>query len=161
MQINRKALYASLLVSLPAPLLLALLLMGTDATVFLASGAGLIAYLVSYALFVVVALIASSLAAISPHAAKATGGQKRSSGKVRKDQPAGDLEEGEVKWFNVKKGFGFIVRDSGGDVFVHFRAIEGNGRRVLRQGQRVSFRVVEADKGLQANDVTPLDEGDE
>ena len=158
MPINRKALYASLLVSLPAPLVLALLLMGTDATAFLASGAGLVAYLVSYGLFVVVAFIASSLAALKPHAGKAprSGGGKKS--KPRKAQSDGDFEEGEVKWFNVKKGFGFIVRDSGGDVFVHFRTIEGNGRRVLRQGQRVRFRVVEAEKGLQANDVTPLDE---
>jgi len=63
-----------------------------------------------------------------------------------------------VKWFNVKKGFGFITRDSGGDVFVHFRAIEGEGRRALRQGQRVRYTVVEAEKGLQANDVVTLDD---
>ena len=65
-------------------------------------------------------------------------------------------EEGTVKWFNVKKGFGFIVRDSGDEVFVHFRAIRGRGRRVLRQGQLVRFSVVEADKGLQADNVSIL-----
>ncbi|WP_166265079.1 cold-shock protein [Marinobacter caseinilyticus] len=69
--------------------------------------------------------------------------------------PEGD-EEGTVKWFNVKKGFGFIVRDSGDEVFVHFRAIRGRGRRVLRQGQLVRFTVVEADKGLQADNVSIL-----
>ncbi|MDX1633423.1 MAG: cold shock domain-containing protein [Marinobacter sp.] len=66
-------------------------------------------------------------------------------------------EEGTVKWFNVKKGFGFIVRESGDEVFVHFRAIRGRGRRVLRQGQLVRFDVVEADKGLQADNVSTLD----
>lgn len=71
------------------------------------------------------------------------------------DSPEGD-EEGTVKWFNVKKGFGFIVRDSGDEVFVHFRAIRGRGRRVLRQGQLVRFSVVEADKGLQADNVSIL-----
>ena len=73
------------------------------------------------------------------------------------DSPEGN-EEGSVKWFNVKKGFGFIVRDSGDEVFVHFRAIRGRGRRVLRQGQLVRFNVVEADKGLQADNVSILSE---
>lgn len=73
------------------------------------------------------------------------------------DSPEGD-EEGTVKWFNVKKGFGFIVRDSGDEVFVHFRAIRGSGRRVLRQGQLVRFSVVDADKGLQADNVSILSE---
>ncbi|MCG8516808.1 MAG: cold-shock protein [Pseudomonadales bacterium] len=63
-----------------------------------------------------------------------------------------------MKWFNVKKGFGFIVRESGDEVFVHFRAIRGRGRRVLRQGQAVRFDVVEADKGLQADNVSILEE---
>ncbi|WP_404363683.1 cold-shock protein [Marinobacter sp.] len=65
-------------------------------------------------------------------------------------------EEGTVKWFNVKKGFGFIVRENGDEIFVHFRAIRGRGRRVLRQGQLVRFDVVEADKGLQADNVSTL-----
>lgn len=62
-------------------------------------------------------------------------------------------ESGSVKWFNANKGFGFITRDSGDDVFVHFRSIRGKGRRILRDGQRVEFAVVESDKGLQAEDV--------
>jgi len=72
-------------------------------------------------------------------------------------QMADRREAGTVKWFNVSKGFGFITRESGEDVFVHFRSIQGDGRRVLRDGQRVRFNVVEGDKGLQAEDVSPLD----
>ncbi len=66
-----------------------------------------------------------------------------------------DREMGTVKWFNESKGFGFISRESGQDVFVHFRAISGTGFRTLQEGQKVSFRVVEGQKGLQAEDVTP------
>ncbi|NRH26554.1 cold-shock protein [Pseudomonas sp. MS19] len=66
---------------------------------------------------------------------------------------AGDRETGTVKWFNTSKGFGFISRDSGDDIFVHFRAIRGEGHRVLVEGQRVEFSVMQRDKGLQAEDV--------
>jgi CspA family cold shock protein len=69
----------------------------------------------------------------------------------------GDREFGLVKWFNVSKGFGFIVRDGGEEIFVHFRSIQGKGRRGLKDGQRVSFVVVENDKGPQAEDVAPED----
>jgi len=62
-------------------------------------------------------------------------------------------EAGNVKWFNANKGFGFITRDNGDDVFVHFRSIRGDGHRVLKDGQRVEFEVTEGDKGLQAEDV--------
>ncbi|MFB9885907.1 cold-shock protein [Balneatrix alpica] len=65
-------------------------------------------------------------------------------------------EPGQVKWFNVNKGFGFITRENGEDVFVHFRAIRGKGHRTLVQGQKVRFHVVESDKGLQAEDVSVL-----
>jgi cold shock protein len=64
-------------------------------------------------------------------------------------------ESGSVKWFNASKGFGFITRDSGDDIFVHFRSIRGEGHRILRDGQRVEFIVSEGDKGLQADDVAP------
>lgn len=63
-------------------------------------------------------------------------------------------EGGHVKWFNTAKGYGFITRDSGDDVFVHFRAIRGSGHRSLKEGQRVEFSVSRAEKGLQADDVT-------
>jgi len=62
-------------------------------------------------------------------------------------------ENGTVKWFNGNKGFGFITRDNGDDVFVHFRSIRGQGHRTLIEGQRVEFDVTEGEKGLQAEDV--------
>ena len=67
-----------------------------------------------------------------------------------------ETETGTVKWFNVKKGYGFITRDQGDDVFVHFRNIEGDGRRSISEGQRVTFIVVPGDKGLQADQVSAL-----
>lgn len=67
-----------------------------------------------------------------------------------------DREQGTVKWFNTAKGFGFISRDSGEDIFVHFRAIRGEGHRVLVEDERVEFCVVQREKGLQAEDVTIL-----
>ncbi|WP_252271589.1 cold-shock protein [Pseudomonas subflava] len=71
---------------------------------------------------------------------------------VRRDNDD-SRETGTVKWFNTSKGFGFISRDSGDDIFVHFRAIRGEGHRVLVEGQRVEFSVMQRDKGLQAEDV--------
>lgn len=68
-------------------------------------------------------------------------------------QDLSDRETGTVKWFNTSKGFGFISRDSGDDIFVHFRAIRGEGHRVLVEGQRVEFTVMDREKGLQAEDV--------
>ena len=67
-----------------------------------------------------------------------------------------DRENGTVKWFNDAKGFGFISRESGPDVFVHFRAIQGNGFKSLKEGQKVSFKVVNGQKGLQAEEVQAL-----
>lgn len=67
-----------------------------------------------------------------------------------------DRESGSVKWFNVSKGFGFITRENGDDVFVHFRNIRGRGHRSLNEGQRVKFYVRQSDKGLQAEDVSIL-----
>jgi len=67
-------------------------------------------------------------------------------------------ESGCVKWFNASKGFGFITRDSGDDIFVHFRSIRGEGHRVLHDGQRVEFAISERDKGLQAEDVAAAKE---
>ncbi|MGJ7475578.1 cold shock domain-containing protein membrane protein [Pseudomonas fulva] len=69
---------------------------------------------------------------------------------------AGNRDTGTVKWFNTSKGFGFISRDSGDDIFVHFRAIRGEGHRILVEGQRVEFSVMHRDKGLQAEDVVPV-----
>jgi cold shock protein len=65
-------------------------------------------------------------------------------------------EQGTVKWFNASKGFGFIQRQSGEDVFVHFSAIQGDGYRSLTEGQAVEFDVTKGPKGLQATNVTAL-----
>ena len=67
-----------------------------------------------------------------------------------------DREVGTVKWFNSSKGFGFIERESGKDVFVHYSAINSDGFRNLEEGQRVEFVVTEGPKGPQAQDVTAL-----
>jgi len=71
--------------------------------------------------------------------------------------PDSAREQGQVKWFNVSKGFGFITKDDGEEIFVHFRSIRGEGRRSLRDGQRVSFVVAQSDKGPQAEDVEGVD----
>jgi CspA family cold shock protein len=65
-------------------------------------------------------------------------------------------ETGKVKWFNDAKGFGFITRESGPDVFVHHTAIEGAGFRSLAEDQEVEFEVVQGAKGLQAQNVVKL-----
>ena len=66
------------------------------------------------------------------------------------------MEQGTVKWFNADKGFGFLSRESGDDVFVHFSAIQGDGFKSLEEGQAVSFEVQQGDRGLQAAKVTKL-----
>jgi len=63
---------------------------------------------------------------------------------------------GTVKWFDSKKGYGFITADNGQDVFVHYTGISGTGFRTLEEGERVSFSVMESDKGLKAVDVERL-----
>jgi len=64
-----------------------------------------------------------------------------------------EKEQGTVKWFNASKGYGFIRRESGEDVFVHYSAIQGEGYRSLEEGARVSFEVRKGPKGLQADAV--------
>lgn len=61
---------------------------------------------------------------------------------------------GTIKWFDAKKGFGFINMDDGDDVFVHYSAIQGNGYRVLEDGQKVEFEIVQGRKGLEAANLT-------
>ncbi len=66
------------------------------------------------------------------------------------------MEKGTVKWFNESKGFGFITKEDGGDVFVHYSAIQDNGFKSLAEGQAVSFEVVDGPKGPKAVNVTKL-----
>lgn len=66
------------------------------------------------------------------------------------------METGKVKWFNNTKGFGFVTRDSGEDVFVHYRSIIGDGYKSLKQGDAVQFEVEQTPKGLQATKVKKI-----
>jgi CspA family cold shock protein len=75
---------------------------------------------------------------------------------VRSKGSKGFMEEretGTVKWFNDSKGYGFIQRDNGSDVFIHYSEIKGEGYRSLEKGQRVEFSIIQSDKGLQAHSV--------
>ena len=66
------------------------------------------------------------------------------------------MPEGKVKWFNERKGFGFIETDEGSDVFVHFSAIQDSGFKTLQEGQRVSFEIQQGEKGPAASNVKAL-----
>lgn len=66
------------------------------------------------------------------------------------------MSEGTVKWFNEQKGFGFIEKDGGGDLFVHYSAIRASGFKTLAEGQRVSFDVAQGQKGPAAENVMPV-----
>lgn len=66
------------------------------------------------------------------------------------------MEKGTVKWFNGSKGYGFITREAGDDVFVHFNAIEGDGYKSLDEGDQVKFEVGQGPKGLQATKVSKI-----
>ena len=64
---------------------------------------------------------------------------------------------GKVKWFNAEKGYGFITSDEGKDIFVHYSAVQADGFRSLEEGQKVSFEIVESDRGQQAANVVVTD----
>lgn len=66
------------------------------------------------------------------------------------------MEQGTVKWFNATKGYGFVSRNGGEDVFVHFKAIVGDGYKTLNEGDKVEFEVEHGPKGLQASNVTKV-----
>jgi CspA family cold shock protein len=179
-----KAIVGALLIAIPSPFILGFLLvaltpeaiqnlsmseaakLATNTPFILGSAQGISAYLITVLLFGIAAYLGVALyvreGKRKPARKPVSQGQQapRSHTEAEEDQddsegPEGS-EEGTVKWFNVKKGFGFIVRDQGDEIFVHFRAIRGRGRRVLRQGQLVRFDVVEAEKGLQADNVSTL-----
>ncbi len=75
---------------------------------------------------------------------------------VKSKRDMSEQVEGTVKWFNDEKGFGFIEREGGKDVFVHYSAINADGRKTLHEGQKVSMDVTQGEKGPQAENVTPI-----
>ena len=86
----------------------------------------------------------------------ATGGSAAHSAAILARQASSMRIIGKVKWFNNAKGYGFIERDGGSDVFVHYSAIQGDGFRSLEEGQAVEFEIVDGPKGPQAGNVTKI-----
>jgi CspA family cold shock protein len=136
-----RAFIASIIIALVMPLLMAAVLKEELGNNFLV-----------YFAFV---FVASYLGAVMGGEAK---GASSSSSEEDEDEDD-DREEGTVKWFNSSKGFGFLTRSNGEDVFVHYRAIRGRGRRFLIEGQLVRFYVTEGEKGKQAENVSILRNG--
>ncbi|WP_456268170.1 cold-shock protein [Kushneria sp. AK178] len=138
----------SLLLALLTPLLAGFLVYLASPVVIenMAADSGLV---VVWALSAVAAFVALETATLAMHVLTPT---LSSVMEVEKD----DREIGVVKWFNVNKGYGFITRDGGEDVFVHFRAIRGKGHRTLAEGQRVRYHSIQNERGLQAEDVTVI-----
>jgi CspA family cold shock protein len=91
------------------------------------------------------------LSALPPHSKSQSSQQE-----IHKKQGAIAMEQGTVKWFNDAKGYGFVSRANGEDVFVHFSAIQSSGFKSLQEGQAVQFEVVKGPKGLQAESVQLL-----
>jgi CspA family cold shock protein len=144
----------SLVLALIAPFILKLALNKVLAGIVLTPGMTLGESLSTGAIYTILALIFFAIAFAATLAVPARRRRNRSSGTVVESDVDDGRERGMVKWFNVKKGFGFITWDDGEDVFVHFRSIRGQGHRSLTEGQRVKFMVVRGQKGPQAEDVS-------
>jgi cold shock protein len=95
-------------------------------------------------------------AATRPTKQDSASGRSDSSSAIHNQEIGNKMEQGTVKWFNDAKGFGFISRQNGEDVFVHYSAINSSGFKSLQEGQAVQFNVVKGPKGWQAADVQPL-----
>lgn len=130
-------------------LVISLIIAGLGATLATALQGGTLVLFGCFALATVATAIAVSLL---PAGVPTTTG----AGKAAASSKDG-REQGTVKWFNTSKGFGFITTDAGTEIFVHFRAIRGEGRRSLREGDRVAFNTADSDKGPQAEDVELLE----
>lgn len=121
---------------------------------------GQIPDLVLIAAFSIATVVTALLPSASKSAAAPQKNKQHKADRARtesKHSADADREYGQVKWFNTSKGFGFITMDDGEEIFVHFRSIRGEGRRGLRDGQRVSFIVADSEKGPQAEDVSDAD----
>ncbi|TVU68335.1 MULTISPECIES: cold-shock protein [Cobetia] len=141
----------SVLLALPAPLLIAVFitLTGGELATTLNDALSVPGFELAYAaaaaaVFILLLVATLAIPALSPRTAAMA--------EVEDD----DREIGEVKWFNVNKGYGFVTRESGEDVFVHFRAIRGKGHRTLAEGQKVRYHIISNERGLQADDVTVI-----
>lgn len=152
---NRKVVvrcsFISLLLAAPAPLVVALFIHFTGGVLsreLFASlelgGVAAVYAAAAFAIFLVLLIATLAVNALTP--------QLVNLAEVEDD----DREIGEVKWFNVNKGYGFITRNDGEDVFVHFRAIRGRGHRTLAEGQKVRYHIIQNERGLQADDVTVI-----
>lgn len=133
----------SLLLALPAPWLIDLFVgwFGDQAAAQLVAQGYVASVIAVFILMLVATLVVGALGAPSV-------------GQIEIEDDGREI--GEVKWFNVNKGYGFITRDTGEDVFVHFRAIRGHGHRTLAEGQKVKYHTSRNDRGLQADDVTVI-----
>lgn len=133
----------SLLLALPAPWLIALFAgwFGDQAAAQPASQGYVAVVAAVFVLMLVATLVVGALGTPS-------------TGQIEIEDDGREI--GEVKWFNVNKGYGFITRDTGEDVFVHFRAIRGHGHRTLAEGQKVKYHTSRNERGLQADDVTVI-----
>ncbi len=127
----------------------------TSAIEFLKTDNGMAFYFAVFLMFVVSSVIASLF---FDSERRGTTGSSAKSGARKQSGSSETGEEGDqfgtVKWFNVNKGFGFITTEDGDDIFVHFRSIQGHGRRSLRQGQSVRFDTSMGEKGKQADNVS-------
>ncbi|TDO06132.1 MULTISPECIES: cold-shock protein [Halomonas] len=152
---NRKVVFRcsliSLLLAAPAPLLIALFVHLTGGVLsqelfesLQVGGVAVVYFAAAAAVFLVLLVATLVVNALTP--------QLVNLAEVEND----DREIGEVKWFNINKGYGFITRGDGEDVFVHFRAIRGRGHRTLAEGQKVRYHVIQNERGLQADDVTVI-----
>ena len=143
MAVYLKVFFASVLLGIPMFLLVALIEFGVKPEQFSSS-----AFWLSHPIAILAYGIVSALVVFLFQAL----------GVAASNKNASDKERGSVKWFSSSKGYGFITREQGEDVFVHYRSISGKGHRSLYEGQVVEFSVSLGDKGLQADDVVVIED---
>jgi len=115
-----------------------------------------LAYLLLFLIFLVATLLVSWVSGAWDGVFEHDYAPRTSLG-VQSSEEVGLQEMGTVKWFDAGKGYGFILRDSGAEIFVHYRSLLGEGHRSLFEGQRVVFVIAQGRKGLQAEEVMPIE----